>query len=77
MIARIWQGRTSRADAENCQQHLDGQATAVMARSIAGLRSVDILRREVAGDEVEFTTILMFDDWAPWTPSPVPTAPPR
>jgi antibiotic biosynthesis monooxygenase (ABM) superfamily enzyme len=64
MIASIWHGRTSRADAANCQQYLDGQASAVMARGVAGLRSIDILRRDVADDEVEFTTILMFDDWA-------------
>jgi antibiotic biosynthesis monooxygenase (ABM) superfamily enzyme len=48
----------------DCQQHLDGQAIAVKVRGIAGLRSIDILRREVAGGEVEFITILMFDDWA-------------
>ena len=64
MIFRIWRGRTSRADAGDCQQSFDAQAAAVMARGIAGLRTIDITRRDTGDDEVEFCTIINFDDWA-------------
>jgi antibiotic biosynthesis monooxygenase (ABM) superfamily enzyme len=64
MILRIWHGRTSQADAEDCQQSLNAQATGVMARGIAGLRTIDITRRDTGEDEVEFCTILRFDNWA-------------
>lgn len=63
-IFRIWRGRTRQADADDCQQALDAQATGVMARRIAGLRSIDITRRDTGDDEVEFCTILRFDDRA-------------
>lgn len=35
-----------------------------MARGIAGLRAIDITRRDIGDDEVEFCTIIRFDDWA-------------
>jgi hypothetical protein len=65
MILRIWHGRTSRADAEAYQGFLDGEViTGFMARGIAGLRSAEVLRRDIGDDEVEFSTIMTFDDWA-------------
>jgi hypothetical protein len=56
MILRIWHGRTSRTDADDCQQSFDAQATAMMARGIAGLRTIDITGRDSGDDEVEFCT---------------------
>jgi hypothetical protein len=35
-----------------------------MARGIAGLRAIDITRRGIGDDEVEFCRIVRFDDWA-------------
>ena len=35
-----------------------------MARRIAGLRTIDTTRRDTGDDEVEFCTILRFDDRA-------------
>ncbi len=35
-----------------------------MARGIAGLRAIDITHRDIGDDEVEFCTIIRFDDRA-------------
>ncbi len=64
MILRIWHGRTGRTDADECQRLFNAQATAAIARGIAGLRTIDITRRNLGAEEVEFCTIIRFDDWA-------------
>ena len=62
MIGRIWRGWTTRDGAAAYERLLCHEVIpAIEARTIAGFLHVDILRREVAGDEVEFTTIMVFD----------------
>ncbi len=66
MIYRIWHGWTKpeRADA---YQELLGAAIVpgILSQNIPGLRSIDILRRRGNDDDdVEFVTIMIFDDWA-------------
>lgn len=65
MIVRIWHGWTSAENADAYQQVVDEQVVpGIMARGLVGLRGVDILRRiDGAGAEVEFVTIMTFDDW--------------
>ncbi len=62
MIARIWRGWTTR---ENAQAYQDLLCAVVLpgieARSIAGFRHIDMMRREL-GEEIEFATIMWFDD---------------
>ena len=62
MICRIWRGWTSR---QNAQAYQDVLRTTVIpgieARKIAGFRQIDMMRREFE-DEVEFATIMWFDD---------------
>lgn len=61
MIARIWHGWTTAANAD-ALEHLMC-ATVIPdfeAREVAGLLQIDMLRRD-DGDEVEFTTVLLFD----------------
>lgn len=65
MICRIWHGWTTSDDANTYQQLLDEEIVPeIIDRDIAGLRNVDILRRlDLGSHEVEFVTIMTFDDW--------------
>ena len=66
MIVRIWHGWTTPDNADGYQQLLDTTIVPnILARAIPGLFGVDILRRHDGdGREVEFVTIMSFDDWA-------------
>jgi len=80
MIFRLWHGWTSRADADRYQQLLESVIVpGIIDRGIDGLVGIDILRRdedvdprrashrarsEGAADEVEFVTLMTFDDRA-------------
>lgn len=65
MIARIWHGWTTPANADAYQHlFLTGVVPDVEARNIAGFLQIDVLRRNVVldgNDAVEFTTIMAFD----------------
>lgn len=61
MIARIWHGWTTRANADAFQHlWLTEVVPAVEHRHIAGLMQIDVLRRD-CGEEVEFTSLLLLD----------------
>ena len=62
MILRIWTGWTTPANAAAYERLLLEQIfPAIAAKGVANYRGIELLRREV-GDEVEFTTIMRFDD---------------
>jgi antibiotic biosynthesis monooxygenase (ABM) superfamily enzyme len=61
MIARIWHGRTKRADAEAYKEMLCTEIfPSIAARNIAGYQGAELFIRE-DGDEMEFVTLLRFD----------------
>lgn len=64
MICRIWRGWTTPDNADDYQRILQ---TVVMpgieARNLEGFRRFQLMKRD-AGDEVEFSTIMWFDDEA-------------
>ncbi|MEZ5889504.1 MAG: antibiotic biosynthesis monooxygenase [Xanthobacteraceae bacterium] len=61
LIARIWFGWASRANADAYEHLLRNEILpGIRSRSIAGLRSIELLRRSGA-DEEEFVTIMRFD----------------
>jgi antibiotic biosynthesis monooxygenase (ABM) superfamily enzyme len=61
MIARIWHGRTKRADAEAYENMLrDEIFPSIAARNIKGYRGAELFIRE-DGDEMEFLTLLRFN----------------
>jgi hypothetical protein len=65
VIARVWRGWTSRENADAYQSVvLDTVVPGISARGIEGLRGPQLLRRDADEDEVEFMTVMMFDDWA-------------
>ena len=61
MIARIWHGWTRHGNANRYEALLKEEIfVGIQNRDIAGLRSIQLLRRELE-DEVEFVTILTFE----------------
>jgi len=61
-VKRIWHGWTTR---ENAQAYQDLLQTTVFpsieAKHVKGYRSIELLRKP-AGEEVEFVTVMTFDD---------------
>lgn len=66
MIKRIWRGWTSRDHADAYETLLtESIVPGIVSRAITGLHSTEVLRRNEPGrDEVEFMTIMTFDDWS-------------
>ena len=62
MIIRIWHGWTTPENADSYEALLKEEIfEGIDGRHIPGYRGIQLLRR-VAGDEVEFVTIMRFDD---------------
>ncbi len=62
MICRIWHGWTAPADAEAYEALLKSEIlTGIQDREIAGYRGIQLLRRSMGDDEVEFVTVMWFD----------------
>ena len=61
MISRIWHGWTTPSNAGVYETMLREEIfEGIVDRRIEGFRSIQLLRRELAG-EVEFVTIMLFD----------------
>ncbi len=61
MIVRIWHGWTSPGNADKYEALLKEEIFGgIQNRHILGFKSIQLLRR-VAGEEVEFVTIMLFD----------------
>ncbi len=64
MICRVWRGWTSVENAARYEALLRGTIIpGIEARAIPGFRHIDMMRRRL-GEEVEFATIMWFDDLA-------------
>jgi hypothetical protein len=64
MISRIWHGWTTQTNADVYESLLREEVfVGIKKRSIKGLRSIQLLRRDL-GEEVEFVTIMAFDSLA-------------
>lgn len=62
MICRIWRGWTTPANADAYEWVVRGEVIpGIEAMGIAGFRHIDLMRRDL-GDEVEFVTLMWFDD---------------
>jgi len=62
MIARIWHGWTSVNDANTYEDLLRNEIfPSIENRNIKGYRKISLLRRSL-GNEVEFITIMIFDN---------------
>ena len=64
MICRVWRGSTTPENAEAYESVVRGQVIpGIEAMRIPGSRHIDLMRRDLDG-EVEFLTIMWFDDIA-------------
>jgi hypothetical protein len=62
MIARVWRGWTAHQNADAFEAVLRTESIpSALAKNVAGLREIRVLRLERLG-ETEFITILFFDD---------------
>ena len=62
MIARIWHGWTTPAKADEYEQLLKTEVfPGIENKKVRGFKKISLLRRS-QGDEVEFITIMLFDD---------------
>lgn len=62
MITRIWHGYTTPERADEYEALLKAEVIqGIEAKTIPGFRGIDVLRRPM-GDEVEFVTVMEFDD---------------
>jgi heme-degrading monooxygenase HmoA len=62
VISRIWHGWTTPANADTYEQLLKSEIfVGIGERRIAGYRGIQLLRRNI-DDEVEFVTIMWFDN---------------
>jgi antibiotic biosynthesis monooxygenase (ABM) superfamily enzyme len=61
MIARVWRGWTTPANADDYESLLRDEIFPwILDKRIHGFRGIDLLRRDSA-DEVEFVTLMVFD----------------
>ena len=64
MICRVWRGWTTPDNAGAYEDVVRQQVIpGIEARAIPGFRHIDLMRRETGG-EVEFQTLMWFDDLA-------------
>ncbi|HEX2224422.1 MAG TPA: antibiotic biosynthesis monooxygenase [Thermoanaerobaculia bacterium] len=62
MIGRIWHGWTTPENADRYENLLRTEIfPAIRAKGVAGYRGIQLLRRPLFADEVEFVTIMWFD----------------
>ena len=62
MICRLWRGWTTPENAEAYERIVRGTVIpGIEARRIAGFLHIDLLRRDL-GSEVEFATLMWFED---------------
>jgi len=66
MILRVWHGWTTIENADAYEELLTTSVVpGITSKAIPGLTAVDILRRSDTPDaDVEFVTLMSFDDWA-------------
>ena len=62
MICRVWRGWTTPGDAAAYEAVVRGRVIpGIEGRKIPGFRAIDLMRRDL-GAEVEFQTLMWFDD---------------
>jgi len=64
MIGRIWYGWTRSENADMYEQLLKEEIFPGIAdKKVPGYREIQLFRRPLGNDEVEFVTIMSFDSW--------------
>ncbi len=64
MVGRIWHGWTSPENADAYESLLREEIfPGIAAKGVPGYRGIQLLRRPIEDDEVEFITIMWFDSF--------------
>jgi hypothetical protein len=64
MIGRIWRGWTTIENADSYERLLKEEIfPGIAAKGVQGYKRIQLLRRPIANQEVEFMTIMWFDSW--------------
>ena len=64
MVGRIWHGWTSPENADAYESLLREEIfPGIAAKGVSGYRGIQLLRRPIEDDEVEFITIMWFDSF--------------
>ena len=64
MIARIWHGWTTPQNADKYENLLKEEVfSGIAKKKVSGYKGIQLFRRPLDNDEVEFVTIMRFDSW--------------
>ena len=64
MIGRIWHGWTTCVNADKYESLLKEEIFSGIAdKKVSGYKGIQLFRRPLDNDEVEFVTIMQFDSW--------------
>ena len=64
MIARIWHGWTTPQNADKYESLLKEEVfSGIAEKKVSGYKGIQLFRRPLDNDEVEFVTIMRFDSW--------------
>jgi heme-degrading monooxygenase HmoA len=64
MIGRIWHGWTTAENTDKYENLLKKEIfPGIAAKNVPGYRGIQLFRRPIQDDEVEFITIMWFDSW--------------
>jgi hypothetical protein len=64
MIGRIWHGWTTPQNAEKYEGLLNEETfSGIAEKNVPGYKGIQVFRRPLDGEEVEFVTIMWFDTW--------------
>ena len=64
MIGRIWHGWTTRENADHYESLLKQEIfSGIAEKKVSGYKGIQLFRRPLNNNEVEFVTIMQFDSW--------------
>ena len=64
VIGRIWHGWTAPQNADRYESLLREEIfSGIAAKKVSGYKGIQLFRRPLDNDEVEFVTIMWFDSW--------------
>lgn len=64
MIGRMWHGWTKPENADSYEQLLKTEIfPGIAAKKVIGYKGIQLFRRPINDEEVEFITLMLFDSW--------------
>ena len=64
MVTRVWHGWTATENADKYHSILNEVVfPEIAAKNVPGYKEIQLFRRSIDNDEVEFITVMWFDSW--------------